>query len=60
MYNYFTQKEERIHDFANKLQAQPDFSVWDSSQSFGILASTDDVLWFDVKNKREVDIDDVY
>jgi len=34
--------------------------VLSADQNVGIVASTDDVIWFDMLNSREIDIDNVY
>ena len=59
-YNFRNDKLETLFDFENDLQRQPDFIVFDDSQQVAIIASTDDVLWVDIQNEVEVDIDDMY
>jgi len=51
---------EPFYEFNNKMAAQPDMLVFSADQNVGIIASTDDVLWFDIQSQNEVDIDDVY
>jgi hypothetical protein len=57
-YNYLEKKLTTIYKFENEIGRQPDFMVFDLSQSRAIIASTDDVLWVDVMKNKEVDIDD--
>ena len=60
MVNFKTQKIRDVYTFENPLAAQPDYFLMNEEQNIGLVASSDDALWFDVKNKSEVDLDDTY
>ena len=32
----------------------------DDTQNFGMVASSDDILWFNIKAKEDLDLDEMY
>ena len=49
-----------MYKFENPIGRQPDYIVFDDKQEIAIIASTDDVLWVNIKKKIEIDIDEQY
>ena len=59
-YNFKKEELTDLFDFKNDLRKQPNTIVFDSIQNTAIIASTDDVLWVNIKDADECDIDEAY
>lgn len=59
-FNFEKNKLESLYSFSNQIGRQPDFVVFDDSQTTGIVASTDDVLWINIPSKEEIDVDETF
>jgi len=57
-YNFIDEREKTSYIFTNAIEKQPDYVVFDPSQQFAVIASIDDALWVDLKNRNEIDIDE--
>ena len=49
---------ETLYKMENALDKQPNFAVWNDDQTKFIVTSAADMLYVDIVNKREVDIDE--
>ena len=58
--NFITQNIDIIHKFDPPLLSQPDYFVSNPEQRRFVIASTDDGIWVDLDQDREVDLDRLY
>ena len=59
-YNFMKEELKVMYAFNNPIGRQPDYIVFDDKQEIAIIASTDDVLWVNIKLGVEIDIDEQY
>lgn len=59
-FNYTTETLNSLKKFTNPIARQPDYVQFNDTQDIVMLASTDDVLWVNIKTGKEIDVDDTF
>jgi len=57
-YNYLTEEVITVYEIQNKLEAQPNFGIFNHNQTKFIVTSSEDILYCDMKKSLEIDLDE--
>jgi hypothetical protein len=58
--DYESEDVNIVAEFKDKLKRQPDYFVMGSHQSSAIVATSEDALLYNIKDKTEIDLDDMH